>query len=120
MSQPVTAGIDASKAHLDVAARPGTRFRVANNPDGLAELVRRRQLLGMRVAEGNRLRPGLPAAVREGIEAHLGWLDEQVAAIDKEVGAAVRRTPGVAGEGPAPAVHPGGRAGGQPDPPGRP
>src|SRR5262249_33665694 len=32
---------DASKAHLDVAARPGTRFRVANDPDGLAELVAR-------------------------------------------------------------------------------
>jgi len=183
VSQPVTVGIDASKAHLDVAARPGTRFRVANSPDGLVELVarlrplapalvvleatggyeagtlaallaagfptavvnprrvrqfaagigqhaktdpidaavlahfaavvapppaapadpdrvalaalldRRRQLLGMRVAEGNRLRPGLPAAVRAGIGAHLAWLDEQVAAIDREVAAAARRVP---------------------------
>ena len=41
MSQPVTVGIDASKAHLDVAARPGARFRVANSPDGLVELVAR-------------------------------------------------------------------------------
>jgi transposase len=183
MAQPITVGIDASKAHLDVAALPGGRFRVANDPGGLAELVarlrrlapglvvieatggyeadalaalltagiptavvnprqvrqfaagvgqhaktdpidaavlahfgavvgptpaapadperaelaalldRRRQLLGMRVAEGNRLRPGLPAAVRAGIEAHLAWLDEQVAAIDSAVAAAVRRSP---------------------------
>jgi transposase len=183
VSQPVTVGIDASKAHLDVAARPGPRFRVANDPGGLAELVarlrplapslvvleatggyeadalaallaagiptavvnprqvrqfaagvgqraktdpidaavlahfaavvgpppaapadparaelaalldRRRQLIGMRVAEGNRLRPGLPAGVRDGIAAHLAWLDGQVAAIDAEVAAAVRRVP---------------------------
>jgi transposase len=183
MAEPLTAGIDASKDHLDVAARPGDRFRVTNDPAGVAELVarlcrlapslvvleatggyeadalaallaagipvavvnprqvrqfaagvgqhaktdpidaavlahfaavvapppaapadpdrvelaalldRRRQLLGMRVAEGNRLRPGLPAAVREGIEAHVAWLGEQVAAIDREVAAAVRRVP---------------------------
>ena len=182
MADPTTVGIDASKDHLDVAARPGGRFRVANDPAGVAELVTRlrrlassvvvleatggyeadalaallaagiptavvnprrvrqfaagigqhaktdpidaavlahfgavvapppaapadparvelaalldrRQLLGMRVAEGNRLRPGLPATVRAGIEAHLAWLTEQIAAIDKEVAAAVRRTP---------------------------
>jgi transposase len=48
----------------------------------------------IRVAEGNRVRPGLPAAVREGIEAHVARLGEQVAAIDAAVAAAVRRTPG--------------------------
>jgi transposase len=37
----VTAGIDVSKHHLDVAARPGDRFRVGNDPGGLAELVAR-------------------------------------------------------------------------------
>jgi transposase len=179
----ITAGIDVSKDHLDVAVRPGTRFRVAHDPAGAADLVtrladagpalvvleatggyeadalaallaagipaavvnprrvrqfasgvgqhaktdaidaavlahfaavarpdpvapagpdraelaalldRRRQLLGMRVAEGNRLRPGVPAAVREGIESHVAWLDGQVEAIDREVAAAVRRTP---------------------------
>jgi len=183
MADPTTVGIDASKDHLDVAARPGGRFRVKNDPGGLAELVerlgrlapalvvleatggyeaealaallaagiptavvnprrvrqfaagvgqhaktdpidaavlahfaavvapppmapadpervelaalldRRRQLLGMRVAEGNRLRPGLPTAVRAGIDAHLAWLTEQIRAIDKEVAAAVRRVP---------------------------
>jgi transposase len=183
MADPTTVGIDASKDHLDVAARPGGRFRVRNDPDGIAELVarlrrvspslvvleatggyeadalaallaagiptavvnprrvrqfaagvgqhaktdpidaamlahfgavvapppaapadpdrvelaalldRRRQLLGMRVAEGNRVRPGLPAAVRQGIAAHLAWLDGQVAEIDRAVAAAVRRVP---------------------------
>ena len=122
MTETVTVGIDTSKDRLDVAARPGDRFRVTNDPAGIADLVarlqalrpslvvleatggyeadalaalldRRRQLIGMRVAEGNRVRPGLPAAVRAGIEAHLAWLDEQVAAIDREVAAAVRRSP---------------------------
>lgn len=183
MAESSTAGIDVSKDHLDVAIRPGGRFRVANDPAGVADLAtrlkaagpalvvleatggyeaaalaallaagvpaavvnprrvrqfasgigqhaktdpidaavlahfaavagpppaapldadraelaalldRRRQLISMRVAEGNRLRPGLPAAVREGVEAHVAWLDGQVKAIDKEVTAAVRRTP---------------------------
>jgi transposase len=183
MAEAITVGIDVSKDHLDVAARPGDRFRVANAPGGVAELVarlaalapalvvieatggyeaealaallaaglpaavvnprrvrqfaaglgqhaktdpidaavlahfaavvgpppaapsdpdraelaalldRRRQLIGMRVAEGNRLRPGLPAAVRAGVEAHVAWLDEQVAALDRAVAAAVRRSP---------------------------
>jgi transposase len=183
VADPVTAGIDVSKDHLDVAARPGGRFRVANDPDGIGDLVarlrrlspslvvleatggyeaatlaallaagipaavvnprrvrqfaagvgqhaktdpidaavlahfaavvvpppaapadpdrvelaalldRRRQLLGMRVAEGNRVRADLPPAVRAGLEAHLAWLDDQVAGIDREVAAAVRRSP---------------------------
>ena len=183
MADLVTAGIDVSKDHLDVAARPGGAFRVPNDPAGVADLVarlkavgpslvvleatggyeaaalaallaagvpaavvnsrrvrqfasgigqhaktdpidaavlahfaavagptpaapldpdraelaalldRRQQLLSMRVAEGNRLRPGLPAAVREGVEAHVAWLDGQVKAIDKGVAAAVRRSP---------------------------
>lgn len=183
MAHSVTVGIDVSKDHLDVAARPGGAFRVPNDAGGAAALVarlaplapamvvleatggyeaealaallaaglpaavvnprrvrqftaavgqhaktdpidaavlahfaavagpppaapaapdrvelaalldRRRQLLGMRVAEGNRVRPGLPAAVREGIEAHLTWLGERIAAIDRELAAAVRRSP---------------------------
>jgi transposase len=39
---PTFVGIDVSKAHLDVAARPGgAAFRVTNDPAGLAELVER-------------------------------------------------------------------------------
>jgi len=47
----------------------------------------------VRVAEGNRLRPGLPAAVREGVEGHVARLGGRVEAIDKGVAAAVRRAP---------------------------
>ena len=40
-------GIDVSKAHLDVAVRPtGDAFRVANDPEGLAELSARLAPLG--------------------------------------------------------------------------
>ena len=183
MADRVTVGIDVSKDRLDAAARPGGRFRVANDPAGIADLVarlrglgpslvvleatggyeaealaallaaglpaavvnprrvrqfaagigqhaktdpidaavlahfaavvapppsppsdpdraelaalldRRRQLLGMRVAEGNRLRPGLPGPVRAGIGSHVAWLDDQVAELDRAVAAAVRRSP---------------------------
>ncbi len=183
MTDRVTAGIDVSKGHLDVAARPGGAFRVANDPAGIADLVgrleaigpslvvleatggyeaealaallaagipaavvnprrvrqfaagvgqhaktdpidaavlahfaavacpppaapadaeraelaalldRRRQLISMRVADGNRVRPGLPATVRDGIAAHVAWLSERVAELDRLVAAAVRRTP---------------------------
>ena len=41
MADPTTVGIDTSKDHLDVAARPGDRFRVTNDPAGIAELVAR-------------------------------------------------------------------------------
>jgi transposase len=58
-----------------------------------AVLTRPRQLPDMRVMEANRLRPGLPAAVRAGIAEHLAWLDDRVAAADRELAAAVRRTP---------------------------
>ena len=58
-----------------------------------ALLARRRQLLDMRVMEANRLRPGIPAPIRAGIADHLAWLDDRVAAADRELAAAVRRTP---------------------------
>jgi transposase len=58
-----------------------------------AVLTRRRQLIDMRVMESNRLRPGLPGAVRAGIEDHLAWLDDRIAGADRELAAAVRRTP---------------------------
>src|SRR5204863_334004 len=42
MTAPVFAGIDVAKARLDVHLLPaGTAFAVANDPDGLAELVAR-------------------------------------------------------------------------------
>jgi transposase len=58
-----------------------------------ALLARRRQLIDIRVMEANRLRPEAPAPIRAGIEDHLAWLDDRVAAADRDLAAAVRRTP---------------------------
>jgi transposase len=80
----------------EFAARIGPPPAAAPDPgrEALAALLaRRRQLLGMRVMEANRLRPGTPAAIRGGIADHLAWLDERIAAADRELAAAVRRTP---------------------------
>jgi transposase len=64
-----------------------------------AVLTRRRQLLDMRVMESNRLRPDTPAAIRAGIQDHLAWLDEHIAAADRELACAIRRTPAWRAEG---------------------
>src|SRR5262249_37519186 len=68
MAEPLTfAGIDVSKATLDVAVRPtGEAFRLANDPAGLAALV-------------ERLRPLAPALVV--IEATGGYELAAVAAL---------------------------------------
>jgi len=58
-----------------------------------AVLTRRRQLLDMRVMEANRLRPDTPAAIRAGIADHLAWLDDRIATADRDLAAAIRRTP---------------------------
>ncbi|HSM50449.1 MAG TPA: IS110 family transposase, partial [Thermoanaerobaculia bacterium] len=175
-------GIDVSKAHLDIAAHPsGERWRVANTPDGVAELlkrlqdlapqlivleatgnyerlaarslaaaelrmavvnprqiryharslnrlaktdridaaliahfaarirpqprplrdeaqeelhallVRRRQLVEMRTQEKNRLDTALEG-VREGIEAHIAWLDAQIAEVERELHEQIQRS----------------------------
>jgi hypothetical protein len=45
---------------------------------------RRRQLVAMRTAEANRLAPALGPWVQQHIQTHLDWLDQQLAALDKE------------------------------------
>src|SRR5262249_61634521 len=68
MADPTTVGIDASKDHLDVAARPGGRFRVANDPGGLAELVARLRRLtpSLAVLEATGGHEGPPPAAPPG------------------------------------------------------
>jgi transposase len=182
MSAPFV-GIDVSKAHLDVALRPGATFRLANDPDGHAALVerlrplapalivleatgglelpalaalaaaglpaaavnprqardfakatgqlaktdrldaatlahfaeavrptprplpaadqraldalvgRRRQLVGMRVMEGNRRSACADPVVRAAIDRHLAWLDRELADTDGDLGAAIQASP---------------------------
>ena len=55
-------------------------------------LTRRRQLVGMRVAEGQRLTRA-SAAVRPGIEAHIAWLEQQLGALEAELQQQLRSSP---------------------------
>jgi transposase len=57
-----------------------------------ALLARRRQLIGMRTAEQNRLGPA-PPPVRKGIRAHIAWLARQLARTDDDLAQAIRESP---------------------------
>jgi transposase len=66
-------------------------------PDALtsalgALVTRRRQLVEMRTAERNRL-AGAPSAVGAEIAAHVRWLDERVAALDRDLDRTIRGSP---------------------------
>jgi transposase len=58
-----------------------------------ALLVRRRQLLEMRVAEQNRLGTARTPAVRRGIQRHIDWLTRQLDGLGAELAAAVQASP---------------------------
>jgi len=83
----------AALAHFAEAVRPDVRPFPDADARALAALVdRRRQLLGMRTAEQNRL--GLAAAaVARGIQDHIAWLDRQLGRVDKDLAAAVEASP---------------------------
>lgn len=90
-----TDAVDASVL-AEFAAKIDPPKATAPDPDRealAAVLTRRRQLVDMRVMESNRLRPDTPAAIRAGIADHLAWLDEHIAAADRALAAAIRRTP---------------------------
>ena len=57
-----------------------------------ALLLRRRQLIGMRTAEQNRL-GSAPAPMRKGIRAHLTWLAGRLADLDEELARTIRESP---------------------------
>src|SRR5207237_10652358 len=66
-------------------------------PDAQAQeltalLARRRQLIGMSVAERQRLGSALPA-VRVRIEAHITWLNQELAAVDAALRESIRESP---------------------------
>ena len=54
---------------------------------------RRRQLVGMRTMEQNRLSGTVPSRVRRDLEAHLEWLDQHIAAVDRELEERIRSSP---------------------------
>ncbi len=81
-------------AHFAEAVRPYPRPLPDEDTRRLAELLdRRRQLLGMRTMESNRLTQATAATVRRDIEAHLRWLDDRLGRADRELAAAVEASP---------------------------
>ena len=80
-------------AHFAEAVRPPLRPLSDAQTQTLRQLLtRRRQLVVMRVAEGQRLtRAG--AAVRPGIEAHIAWLEQQLSALEDELRQALQQSP---------------------------
>jgi transposase len=57
-----------------------------------ALLTRRRQLVGMLVAERNRLEHA-PAAVGRSIRTHIRWLERQLGAVDRDLDEAIQQSP---------------------------
>lgn len=89
-----TDAIDAAVlAQFAEAVRPSVRPLPDAATQALgALLTRRRQLLEMRTAESNRLAAALPP-VRRGIQAHLAWLDRQLAQLDDDLTRAIGESP---------------------------
>jgi transposase len=66
-------------------------------PDAVAQdlaalLARRRQLLEMRTMEMNR-RPQVPVRLRDHLDAHVVWLSQQMAELDRALDQTLRRSP---------------------------
>jgi transposase len=60
----------------------------------LSEILdRRRQLIGMLVAENNRLSATVSAPVKKRIRAHVGWLEKELSRTDRELEEAVEASP---------------------------
>ena len=80
-------------AHFAEAVRPPVRPLPDEATRHLGALVaRRRQLLEMLVAERNR-RQAADLALHERIDAHLRWLEEALAEIERDLDGAVRDSP---------------------------
>jgi transposase len=58
-----------------------------------ALLDRRRQLIGMRTMEQNRLAAAVPGQAQSDIEAHLHWLEEHIKGIEQELSRKIRSSP---------------------------
>jgi transposase len=90
-----TDAIDAAVlAHFARAIRPQVRALPDEEVRELDALLdRRRQLVGMRTMEQNRLSAEFSRRVRSDLEAHLRWLDERIKRVDKELDERVRSSP---------------------------
>jgi transposase len=86
-----TAALDArALAHFAEAVRPTPRPLPDAQTEALRALLpRRRQLLAMRTAEGNRL-DSAPPQVQADLQAHITWLDQRLAALDDTLDTTLR------------------------------
>jgi transposase len=83
----------AALAHFAEAVNPPARPLPDADTAALAALAdRRRQLIGMRTAEINRL-PHAPPAVARDIRDHVAWLDRRIDRADRDLAAAVEASP---------------------------
>src|SRR5262249_54146060 len=81
-------------ARFAEAVKPDPRPLPDAQTRALRELLdRRRQLVGMRVAEGQRRAAVTTPAVRGAIAAHLRWLERQLDGLEADLDAAVRASP---------------------------
>ena len=80
-------------AHFAQAIRPEARPLANEQARELAAvLLRRRQLLAMITAEGNRVRTA-PKTVGKRIEAHLRWLRKELTRVNEDLARTVRESP---------------------------
>ncbi|HEX9413150.1 MAG TPA: IS110 family transposase [Ktedonobacterales bacterium] len=81
-------------AHFGEAVRPTPRPLPEEAAQELAALVeRRRQVVAMRTAEANRLGTTRVASVRARIQAHLTWLEADLAEVDTDLRQRLRASP---------------------------
>jgi transposase len=87
--------IDAeSLAHFAEAVRPAPRPILKEEARALGEiLARRRQLVGMLTAENNRLLTATTKRVKKRIEAHLRWLEKELARADRDLQEVIEESP---------------------------
>jgi transposase len=90
-----TDAIDATVlAQFAEAVAPQIRALPSPELDAFSEAVaRRRQLVEMRVAEGNRLHAAQGGALRKRIRSHLDWLDKEIRSIDVDLDDRIRGSP---------------------------
>ena len=80
-------------AQFGAALRPAATPLPAPDTQALAALVgRRRQLVDMRTMEHNRLLSAVQT-LQPGIQHHLAWLDDEIAALEHDISDFIQRTP---------------------------
>ena len=80
-------------AHFAQAVRPPVRpLRDADTQELVSLTTRRNQVMTMLVGEKNRLGPAIPA-VRPRIQAHIVWLEQELADLDRGLRQTLRQSP---------------------------